>query len=281
MVSFVPPAPSMRTRTRRPGRGPSPAWSRARRMISTWSAAVLRPGVTGPQHDHRALTPTLAGSVVDPGGQGVVAEPLLEGRGRALLVRVDINQGGVDVDHQRVGRRDTSRGGVRSGQGPRPLPHHCAGPVHGGLDRLDVVGQGPHQPTDCGVGGHRPEDLPLASQQGHIRQAPAAQGHAHRQIRHDLARVVHRPRPPPRRQDPRELVAQARDPARLGQQPRPGQPHRRHVPRLRHHRRVQPAILHHEGAPLLVMHGPKQSALSQEKEHLHPTFNTSTMKTRG
>ena len=29
------------------------------------------------------------------------------------------------------------------------------------------------------------------------------------------------------------------------------------------------------------MHGPKQSALSQEKEHLHPTFNTSTMKTRG
>ena len=46
----------------------------------------VRPGVTGPQHDHRALTPTLAGSVVDPGGQGVVAEPLLEGRGRALLV---------------------------------------------------------------------------------------------------------------------------------------------------------------------------------------------------
>ena len=55
-------------------------------MISTWSAAVLRPGVTGPQHDHRALTPTLAGSVVDPGGQGVVAEPLLEGRGRTLFV---------------------------------------------------------------------------------------------------------------------------------------------------------------------------------------------------
>ena len=98
MVSFVPPAPSMRTSTFLPGLGPSPAWSSARRMISTWSAAVLRPGVTGPQHDHRALTPTLAGSVVDPGGQGVVAEPLLEGRGRALLVRVDINQGGVDVD---------------------------------------------------------------------------------------------------------------------------------------------------------------------------------------
>lgn len=47
VVSFVPPAPSMRTSTRRPGRGPSPAWSRARRMISTWSAAVFDPAFPG------------------------------------------------------------------------------------------------------------------------------------------------------------------------------------------------------------------------------------------
>ena len=47
MVSFVPPAPSMRTRTRRPGLGPSPAWSSARRMISTWSAAVFEPAFPG------------------------------------------------------------------------------------------------------------------------------------------------------------------------------------------------------------------------------------------
>ena len=43
MVSFVPPAPSMRTSTFLPGLGPSPAWSSARRMISTWSAAVFEP----------------------------------------------------------------------------------------------------------------------------------------------------------------------------------------------------------------------------------------------
>ena len=37
MVFFVPPAPSVRARTRLPGLGPGPAWSSARRMISTWS----------------------------------------------------------------------------------------------------------------------------------------------------------------------------------------------------------------------------------------------------
>ena len=134
-----------------------------------------------------------------------------------------------------------------AGQGPHPLSHCPAGPVDGGLDSLDVVGQGPYKPRDRRVGGNRPEDLLLAPQQRKVRQAPASQGHAHRQIQNDLARVVHRPRPPPRRQDLRELVAQARDPARLGQQPRPGQTHRRHLTGLHTHNRIQPAILHHEG----------------------------------
>ena len=44
----------------------------------------IRARVSGPQHDRRALTPTI-GAVVEPCGQGVVAEPLLEGRGRTLL----------------------------------------------------------------------------------------------------------------------------------------------------------------------------------------------------
>ena len=47
VVSFVPPAPSMRTSTFLPGLGPSPAWSSARRMISTWSAAVFEPAFPG------------------------------------------------------------------------------------------------------------------------------------------------------------------------------------------------------------------------------------------
>ena len=45
----------------------------------------IRAGVTGPQHERRALTPTI-GAVVEPCGQGVVAKPLLEGRGRTLFV---------------------------------------------------------------------------------------------------------------------------------------------------------------------------------------------------
>ena len=61
------------------------------------------------------------------------------------------------------------------------------------------------------------EELLVAPQRRKVRQAMASQGHAHHQIRRDLARVVHRPRPPPCSQGPRELVAQARDPARLGQ----------------------------------------------------------------
>ena len=95
-----------------------------------------------------------------------------------------------------------------------------------------------------------------------------------------LARVVHRPRPPPRRQGPRELVTQARDPARLGQQTRPGRPHRR-PPGLHTHSRTQPAILHREGVLPPGALGSKQPALSQAKQYLHPVFNTPTMKTRG
>ena len=89
MVSFVPPAPSMRTSTFLPGLGPSPAWSSARPMISTWSAAVLRPGVSGPQHERRALTPTI-GAVVEPCGQGVVAEPFLKVGAAPSFSQVDV-----------------------------------------------------------------------------------------------------------------------------------------------------------------------------------------------
>ena len=45
----------------------------------------IRARVSGPQHERRALTPTI-GAVVEPCGQGVVAKPLLEGRGRTLFL---------------------------------------------------------------------------------------------------------------------------------------------------------------------------------------------------
>ena len=102
-------------------------------------------------------------------------------------------------------------------------PHaHCritSQSVFTAIDRLDVPGQGPHQPGDRGVADHPPEDLILAAQQSQVRQATASQGHAHRQVHDDPARIMHRPGPP-RRQGPRELVAQPGDPNGLSQQPR-------------------------------------------------------------
>ena len=45
----------------------------------------IRTRVSRPQHERRALTPTI-GAVVEPCGQGVVAKPLLEDRGRTLFL---------------------------------------------------------------------------------------------------------------------------------------------------------------------------------------------------
>ena len=59
----------------------------------------------------------------------------------------------------------------------------------------------------------------------------------------DLARIMNRPEPPPRRQSLRELTTQPGDPDRLGHQPRPCQPHRRNVPGPRTHSQVQPGTL--------------------------------------
>ena len=71
------------------GSGGGPAWSSARRMISTWSNHAVR---------------------------GAVTEPLLEGSGPyPLFLRVDAHQSGVDVDHRRPVRPDT---GGRSAQTP-------------------------------------------------------------------------------------------------------------------------------------------------------------------
>ena len=85
MVFFVPPAPSVRARTRLPGLGPGPAWSSARRMISTWSALVLRPGNAGAQHERRALRLLRCqcrGRTMRSGGRS--PSPFLKGRGRIL-----------------------------------------------------------------------------------------------------------------------------------------------------------------------------------------------------
>ena len=111
----------------------------------------VRPRVSRPQHDRRAL-PGPVGAVVEPGGQGVVAEPALERGGRPLLGRVRLHQGRVHVDHQRTLRADTRGRRVLPGQGPHPPPHLPPGRLHGRLDRVGVLGQGwsERSPLDLG-----------------------------------------------------------------------------------------------------------------------------------
>ena len=93
-------------------------------------------------------------------------------------------------------------GALSPARSHHPPPHPPPGRLEGRLDRVGVLGQGLDQPADRRVGGDRAEDLLRAAQQGQVRQGVSAQGRAQRQIRHGLARIVNRPRPPPGRQGP-------------------------------------------------------------------------------
>lgn len=151
MVFFVPPAPSVRAGTRLPGLGPGPAWSSARRMISTWSALVLRPGNAGAQHECRALRLLRCrcrGRIMRSGGRS--PSPFLKGRGRILYFS--------EWTPTRVASMSITGG--RSAQTPAVGPPRHRWPVSArrpgstpavslscgpGLGGLDVVGQGSHQ----------------------------------------------------------------------------------------------------------------------------------------
>jgi hypothetical protein len=80
---------------------------------------------------------------------------------------------------------------------------------------------------------------------------PAVGGDQHQrrgQVSHDLARVMHCPRRPPRLQSLRQAPAQPGDPHRLTQQDRPGLGHQ--APAIRRHRHPPTAcaIVHLESA---------------------------------
>ena len=68
MVSFVPPAPSIRTNTCRPGLGPQSGLVQYPADDLDVIGGSVRSRVSRPQHERRALTGPLAGAVVEPGG---------------------------------------------------------------------------------------------------------------------------------------------------------------------------------------------------------------------
>ena len=156
MVSFVPPAPSVRARTRLPGLGPDPAWSSARRMISTWSALVLRPGNAGAQHERRALRLLRCqcrGRTMRSGGRS--PSPFLKGSGpHPPFLRMDVEwtptrvapmsiTGGRSAQTPAAGPPRRRRPVSARRPGPTPAISLSCGPGLDGLDGLDAVGQGP------------------------------------------------------------------------------------------------------------------------------------------
>lgn len=119
----------------------------------------IRSRVSGPQHDRGVLAGPLR-TVVDPHGQGVEPEALLEGRRRPLLVAMGGDQGGVDIDGQRSLGADSGRRRRR----------------------------------------HGPEHLRLGAQERDVGQAVAADRQRQHQLEDDLSRVMARQRLGPRRQ---------------------------------------------------------------------------------
>lgn len=201
--------------------------------------------VAGPQQpDHRLTAATPA--VVDEAHQRVMAEGLLPGRGRILLVGVRDYQHPVDVhDHLSAGIRcpvtrqlpqiytDFGTGRAQCVQGSRP-----------------ARGEHIDQPGDDRVGGHRPEHGRLSPQQPDMRQAVPAEGDRKRHIQQDLVRLMHRPSLTPRRQRRRYRLIQPGLAHRLNQQHGPGLRDHPATTALYTDTRVRPdTLLHLRSAP--------------------------------
>jgi hypothetical protein len=99
-------------------------------------------------------------------------------------------QGRVEVDDDREGRRSPGPGGLVAGQFPGPGPRRGA---RGGdrFDRATRIGaEFRQQPGDHRVGGDRPIDAGLRADQGEVREAVPAQRDRDGQVRDDLAWAV-------------------------------------------------------------------------------------------
>src|SRR5665647_247699 len=86
-----------------------------------------------------------------------------ERRPGVLLLAVRSDQGGVDIDDQRLAGIDAVVGGVWSGRGPDPCPGACPGPVDRRQDLVHVRGQTGDRARQGRVRGDRTEDRRLGA----------------------------------------------------------------------------------------------------------------------
>ncbi len=131
--SWVPPAASARTSTSCPTRPPLAANGNCRnasRVTVMWSAAVFEPAAARPQQQRQRFADAPR-AVVDERAQRMETEANLERRRRVLLLRVRVEQSGVQVNDQRIARVDVVVRGMVTGQFPGRRP--CSGT--GGGDR--------------------------------------------------------------------------------------------------------------------------------------------------
>lgn len=140
--------------------------------------------------------PVAALPVVDEPHQRVVPVGPLPGGCGVLLVGVRDHQHPVEVDGHRPARiRCTALG---------QLPDPLAGSGPCGTSRLQGLlaggGESFDQTGDRRIGGHRPEHGRLGPQHADIREAVPAQCDRQGHVQQDLARIVHRPSLPPRRE---------------------------------------------------------------------------------
>jgi hypothetical protein len=153
-----------------------------------WSAVVFDPARPSPQHPGQRLA-----GVVQEAEQRVVAEGLLPGRGRGLLLRVADHDGSIQIENQaRDGQ--ARRGGLRQaavgldslgpGQFPRLRPSLTQPAQH----RTVQIGW---QALRGRVRGERSEQLRLVAQHRQVRDRFTAVGEHHRQVHRDPGRVVH------------------------------------------------------------------------------------------
>ncbi|GGK29188.1 hypothetical protein GCM10011583_71370 [Streptomyces camponoticapitis] len=196
--------------------------------------------VAGPQQRGHRLSGTCL-AVVDERDERMMAEGLLPGRGRVLLLGVRKDQHAVDVDdHVTIGGRT-----ARPGQLPDPRPYFGPRRPDRGERLRSGCGEGVDETGDRGIGCPRAEHVGLGPQHGDIGEAVPAQSDPERGIQQDLARVVHCPRLAPRGQCHRYRVVQAGLANRLHTQHRPGLRDHPTATALDADTRVQPDTLTH------------------------------------
>ncbi|MPM72135.1 hypothetical protein SDC9_119108 [bioreactor metagenome] len=128
-------------------------------------------GVPGPQMRHQCFAGP-GGSVVRERHQWVEPEPAFERRRGLLLLRMRRDQGGVQVDDQRILNAALVSGGVVPGQGPGPGAGLLPGRADRGHGLVGVLGEGRDQARDGRVRGHRPVDAGLPAQDSDVNASP-------------------------------------------------------------------------------------------------------------